>query len=110
MSVELIAISSFVIALLGGLGHFIKKTKLKQCKICCINSDCRDEDKVMELKIKRINEIIERNENKINKHKTKLEVLKYKKELSSNSPKTPSSTNSNDDVFYEANTINITEV
>lgn len=107
MSVELIAISSFIIALLGGLGHFIKKTKLKQCKICCINSDCRDEDKVIELKIKELNKRIERNEKKVDKSKNKLEVLKYKKELSS--PKTPSSTNSTDDVFYEANTI-ITEV
>lgn len=107
MSVELIAVSSFVIALLGSLAHFIKRSNLKQCKLCCIDSDCRDEDKATELKIKYINQIIERNENKINKHKNKLEVLKYKKELSS--PKTPSSTNSTDDVFYEANTI-ITEV
>ena len=107
MSVELIAISSFVIALLGGLAHFIRQTKLKECRICCIDSDCRDEDKAMELKIKHINELIERNEKKVDKHKTKLEVLRYKKELSS--PKTPSSTNSNDDVFYEASTI-VTEV
>lgn len=110
MSVELIAVSSFVIALLGSLAHFIKRSNLKQCKLCCIDSDCRDEDKSTESKIKYINQIIERNENKINKHKNKLEVLKYKKELSSNSPKTPSSTNSTDEVFYEASNTIITEV
>lgn len=90
MSVELIAISSFVVAILGGLAHFANKSNLKQCKMCCINSDCRDEDKATDSKMKELNEKIERNEKKIIKNKTKLEGLKTKKRLSS-VPDTPDS-------------------
>lgn len=90
MSVELIAISGFVVAILGGLAQFVNKSNLKQCKMCCIDSDCRDEDKTNDLKIKELNERIEKNENKINKNKSKLEVLKNKKRLS-NVPATPDS-------------------
>ena len=90
MSVELIAISSFVVAILGGLAHFVNKSNLKQCKMCCIDSDCRDEDKATEEKVRELNERIERNEKKIIKNKTKLEEIKTKKRLS-NIPETPDS-------------------
>jgi hypothetical protein len=90
MSVELIAISSFVVAILGGLGHFVKRSNLKECTMCCMNSDCRDEDKATNLKMKELNERIERNEAKITKNKSKLEALKQKKRLS-NIPDTPDS-------------------
>jgi len=88
MSVELIAISGFVVAILSGLAQFVNKSNLKQCKMCCIDSDCRDEDKATDLKMKELNERIEKNENKINKNKSKLEALKQKKRLS-NIPDTP---------------------
>jgi hypothetical protein len=88
MSVELIAISSFVVAILGALGHCAKKSNLKSCKMCCIDSDCRDENKATDLKMKELNEKIERNEHKIIKNKTKLEEIKTKKRLS-NIPDTP---------------------
>jgi len=95
MSVELIAISSFVVAILGGVAHCANKSNLKQCKMCCIDSDCRDEDKATDLKMKELNEKIERNEHKIIKNKTKLEALKTKKRLSigvaSSVPETPDS-------------------
>ncbi len=52
MSVELIAISSFVVAILGGIAHCVNKSNLKQCKMCCIDSDCRDENKATDLKDK----------------------------------------------------------
>jgi len=87
MSVELIAISSFVVAVLGGLGHFVKRSNLKECTMCCMNSDCRDEDKSINLKMKELNERIERNEAKITKNKSKLEALKQKR--MSNVPATP---------------------
>ena len=90
MSVELIAISGFVVAILSGLAQFVNKSNLKQCKMCCIDSDCRDEDKATDLKMKELNERIEKNENKINKNKSKLEALKQKKRLS-NIPDTPDS-------------------
>jgi len=88
MAVELIAISSFVVAILGALGHCAKKSNLKSCKMCCIDSDCRDENKATDLKMKELNEKIERNEKKIIKNKTKLEEIKTKKRLS-NIPDTP---------------------
>lgn len=100
MSVELIAISSFVVAILGGIAHCANKSNLKQCKMCCIDSDCRDECKATELKMKELNEKIERNEKKIVKNKTKLEDLKMKKRLSigvaSNAPITPTSGSSSE--------------
>jgi len=90
MSIELIAISSFVVAILGGLGHFANKSNLKSCKMCCIDSDCRDEDKAIDLKMQELNEKIERNEKKITKNRGKLEGLKNKRRLS-NIPETPDS-------------------
>ncbi len=73
MSVELIAISSFVIAILGGIGHFIKKSNLKHLKICgCCQSDCVDEDKNALKKI-------ESNQAKIDKLIGKVNKLKIKR-------------------------------
>ena len=89
MSVELIAISSFVVAILGALGHFANKSNLKSCTICCMNSDCRDQDKATDEKVRELNERIERNEAKIIKNKTKLEEIKKKR--MSNIPATPDS-------------------
>ena len=75
MSVELIAISSFVVAILGGLGHFANKSNLKSCKMCCIDSDCRDEDKSTDLKIKQ-------NQERIDKLIKKMTELQKKKRMS----------------------------
>ncbi len=73
MSVELIAISSFVLAILGGLAHFIKSSNLKHLKICgCCQSDCIDEDKNT---LKRI----ESNQAKIDKLTGKVNKLKIKR-------------------------------
>jgi hypothetical protein len=93
MSIELIAISSFVVAILGGLAHFANKSNLKSCRMCCIDSDCRDEDKATNLKMQELNEKIMKNEKKIVKNKTKLEEIKTKKRLS-NVPDTPDSVES----------------
>jgi len=99
MSVELIAISSFVVAVLGALGHFANKSNLKSCKMCCIDSDCRDEDKATDEKMKELNERIERNEAKITKNKSKLEALKQKKRMS-NIPDTPVSGSSLSEISH----------
>ena len=73
MSVELIAISSFVIAILGGLGHFIRKSNLKHMNCCNLcKSDCVDEDKNT---LKRI----ESNQAKIDKLTGKVNKLKIKR-------------------------------
>ena len=88
MSIELFAISSFVVAMLAGLAQFAKKSNLKQCRMCCIDSDCRNEDKATNLKMKELNDKIMKNEKKIVKNKTKLEEIKNKRRLS-NVPDTP---------------------
>lgn len=75
MSIELIAISSFVVAILGGLGHFANKSNLKSCKMCCIDSDCRDEDKATDTKIKQ-------NQERIDKLIKKMSELQKKKRMS----------------------------
>tara|TARA_R110000772_G_scaffold56037_10_gene127763 strand:+ start:99 stop:398 length:300 start_codon:yes stop_codon:yes gene_type:complete len=75
MSIELIAISSFVVAILGGLGHFVNKSNLKSCKMCCIDSDCRDEDKSTDTKIKQ-------NQERIDKLIKKMNELQKKKRMS----------------------------
>ena len=73
MSVELIAISSFVIAILGGLGHFIRKSNLKHMNCCNLcKSDCVDDDKNT---LKRI----ESNQAKIDKLIGKVNKLKIKR-------------------------------
>ena len=38
---EVYALSALIIAILGGLGHFIQKTHLQKCKSGCCESDCR---------------------------------------------------------------------
>ena len=88
MSVEVLAISGLVVAVLGALSQFVKKSNLKHCNFCGCDSDCRDEDKMTNIQIKELNEKIERNEKKITKNKTKLDVLKKKRRLS-NAPETP---------------------
>lgn len=93
MSVELIAISAFVVAILGGVSQCIKKSNLKKCHICCIDSDCRDQEKINDIQMKELNAKIEKNEKKICKNKTKLDVLKQKRRLS-NIPETPDSLDS----------------
>jgi len=90
MSVELIAISAFIVAILGGVSQCVKKSNLKKCHICCIDSDCRDQEKINDIQMKELNEKIEKNEKKICKNKTKLNVLKQKHTLS-NIPETPES-------------------
>jgi hypothetical protein len=90
MSVEVLAISGLVVAVLGALSQFVKKSNLKHCNFCGFDSDCRDEDKMTNIQIKELNEKIERNEKKISKNKTKLDVLKKKRRLS-NAPETPDS-------------------
>ena len=72
MSVELIAISSFVIAILGGLGHFIRKSNLKHLNCCNLcKSDCVDEDKNTLKKIESNQAKIDKLTNKVNKLKIK---------------------------------------
>jgi len=78
MSIELIAISGFIVAILGGLSQCISKSNLKHCNCGCINSDCVDENKSLDKQMQELNEKIERNEKKINKNKGKLDVLKKK--------------------------------
>ena len=90
MSVELIAISAFIVAILGGVSQCVKKSNLKKCHICCIDSDCRDQEKINDIQMKELNEKIEKNQKKISKNKTKLDVLKHKRRLS-NIPETPDS-------------------
>lgn len=46
MGVEVYAITGFVVAILGALGHFIQKAHFKKCKTCCCESDCRDNIKL----------------------------------------------------------------
>ena len=75
MSIELIAISSFVVAILGGLAHFANKSNLKSCKMCCIDSDCRDENKTTDTKIKQ-------NQERIDKLIKKMSELQKKKRMS----------------------------
>jgi len=41
MAVDILALSGFIIAILGGLAHFIKETHVQKCNMCCIDSDCR---------------------------------------------------------------------
>jgi len=90
MSIEILAISGFVVAILGALSQFIKKSNLKHCNCFCLDSDCRDENINLDKQMKELNEKIERNNNKINKNKNKLDLLKNKKRLS-NIPETPDS-------------------
>jgi hypothetical protein len=90
MSVELIAISAFIVAILGGLSQCISKSNLKHCNCGCINSDCVDENKNLDKQMQELNNKIQRNEKKINKNKGKLDVLKNKRRLS-NIPDTPDS-------------------
>lgn len=72
MSVELIAISSFVIAILGGLGHFIRKSNLKHLQICgCCRSDCQNDDKNTLRRIESNQSKIDKLTNKVNKLKIK---------------------------------------
>ena len=73
MSVELIAISSFVIAILGGCAHFVKSSNLKHLNCCNLcKSDCVDEDKNTLKKI-------ESNQAKIDKLTGKVNKLKIKR-------------------------------
>ena len=90
MSVELIAISAFVVAILGGVSQCVKKSNLKKCHVCCIDSDCRDQEKITDIQMKELTEKIDKNEKKISKNKIKLDVLKKKRRLS-NIPETPDS-------------------
>ena len=73
MSVELIAISSFIIAILGGCAHFVKSSNLKHLNCCNLcKSDCVDEDKNTLKKI-------ESNQAKIDKLIGKVSKLKIKR-------------------------------
>jgi len=91
MTVELIAISGFVVAILGALATCIQKVGLKKCQACwCFDSDCRDQDKMTDIQMKELNDKIDKNEKKISKNKSKLEVLKHKRSVS-NIPETPDS-------------------
>lgn len=45
MSIDAVAISAIIIAVIGALGAFIKTSHLQKCKACCIESDCRQSKK-----------------------------------------------------------------
>ena len=64
------------------MGTVVKETNLKKCDCFCIKSDCRDENKNVDKQIELLNEKIKKNEMKINKNKDKLNVVQYKKRLS----------------------------
>ncbi len=90
MSVEILAISGLIVAVLGALSQCISKSNLKHCNCGCINSDCVDQDKNLDKQMQELNEKIQRNEKKINKNKGKLDIIKHKRRLS-NTPETPDS-------------------
>ena len=83
MSLELIAISAFVVAILGALSQCINKSNIKKCHMCCIDSDCIDKNIDMEKELCRLQESIEKN-------KVKIDKLKIKRK-NSNEPETPNS-------------------
>jgi len=71
MSVEVIAISGFVVAVIGALATCIQKVGLKKCHTCCMESDCRDNDNKFEKQLSKLEEKIEKNKGKINKIRQK---------------------------------------
>ena len=72
MSVEVIAISGFIVAVIGALTTCIQKVGLKKCHTCCMDSDCRDNDNnKFEKQLGKLEEKIEKNKGKINKMKEK---------------------------------------
>ena len=72
MTIELIAISAFVVAIIGALATCVQKIGLKNCHTCCIDSDCRKEtDREFEKELHKLENKIEKNKMKINKMKEK---------------------------------------
>jgi len=71
MSVEVIAISAFIVAVIGALATCIQKIGLKKCHACCIDSDCIDNENKFEKQLGKLEEKIEKNKGKINKMKEK---------------------------------------
>jgi len=41
MSIDAIAISAIIIAVVGALGAFVKSAHIQKCKTLCCESDCR---------------------------------------------------------------------
>jgi hypothetical protein len=73
MSIEIIAVSGLVVAIIGALAACFQKVGLKKCHACCIDSDCRDNknDSEFEKQLSKLEQKIEKNKNKINKIKEK---------------------------------------
>lgn len=70
MAVDIISISALVVAILGAGGHFFKEINLNHCSCFCIDSNCTE--KQLEKEIINLDE-------KISKHKVKLEKIKQSK-------------------------------
>lgn len=67
---EIISITALVIAVLSGLSRFITDSHLNHCSCFCIDSNCTE--KQLEKEIINLDE-------KISKHKVKLEKIKQSK-------------------------------
>lgn len=70
MAVDIISITALVVAIIGALGHFSKEIHLNHCSCFCIDSNCTE--KQLEKEIINLDE-------KISKHKVKLEKIKQSK-------------------------------
>lgn len=81
--VDVVSITALIVAIITAVGTVVKETNLKKLDCCfCIKSDCIDENKCVDKQIELLNEKIKKNEMKINKNKDKLNIVNYKKRLS----------------------------
>ena len=64
---------ALIIALLSALAHFIDKSHLKKCDLCCLHSDCREGQ--AEKRMEELQEKIDRNSEKLAKLKSKTDPV-----------------------------------
>ena len=70
MSIELIAISAFVVAVKGAFATCFQNIRLNNCHTCCIDFDCRKEnEREFEKELSKLEQKIEKNKTKIIKMK-----------------------------------------
>jgi hypothetical protein len=78
--VDVISITSLIIAIMASLGHFVKESHLQKCNCFCVNSDCVERNK-SKSKLTPPNTPIERNskddieKDDMNKIKKLLEIM-----------------------------------
>jgi len=88
MSIEVIAVSGLVVAVLGAIATCVNKIGMKKCHAGCIDSDCMETNNLdMEKELKRLQE-------KIDKNKVKIETLKKKRKSEPTTPNLEIITNS----------------